>query len=228
MIIFEIVGSVAAAIVMAMALTKYPIAVGLLSILYVLTLLVRGGLILRRKIGRKHLEARIIRNFFHDMNEKLFGNLPGHRFTLFTVDPVNPDYITPYVRFVIGGKDGLSDAEESNAHYLRDMSYTGIAWQHPGYYHRHVFPLFKDREDFEFYYVNTLGIPREVVQDISKHMIGVRQIFCYGFVGSDDQFLGALSIDSDTEWGQIPGSLPMLREMLGILRSILETLLLRQ
>lgn len=228
MTILEVVGAVAAAFVMMLAFSEHPKAVALFASVYVLTLIVRGGIVLRLKIGRKHLEAGIIHKFFHYMNQKLFNNLPGHRFTLFTVDPVNSSYITPYIRFRIGGRDGLRDAEESRAHYSQGMSYTGIAWQHPKRCHMHVFPNFGNREEFEFYYVNTLQVPRDAVQQISDYMIGVRQIFCYGFVDSRDQFLGVLSIDSNTEWGQPADSMPLLDEMLGILRALLETLFSRR
>jgi hypothetical protein len=209
---------------MALAISNHPVAVALLASFYALTLIVRGGIVLRRKIGKKHLEVRIIHKFFHYMNQKLFNNLPGYRFTLFTVDPVNSNYITPYIRFQIGGRDGLTDAEKSKAHYSQGMSYTGIAWQHPRQCHRHVFPLFADREEFAFYYVNTLKVPREVVKHISDYMIEVRQIFCYGFVDASDQFMGVLSIDSDTEWGQTPDSMVLLGEMLGVLKALLGTL----
>jgi hypothetical protein len=73
---------------------------------------------------------------------------------------------------------------------------TGKAWEEAGQsLLLQVFPKFLTREDFENHYVNTWGIDKATVRDLSEYMMGVRTMFCYAFVGHDERTLGVLSLD---------------------------------
>lgn len=221
--ILDLIGGATAVFIGVLAYTPYPYLVSMLGVLYITTQAPRALLALkeRRSIELSHRKA--IHGFLHYMNNKLFGDQTDHRLTLFTVDPVNSDYIIPYVRFRVGGIDGIKDAEDSKSHYPKGIGYTGMAWEQPRNYHSCVFPEFEDRQSFEYYYTHELNIPRDIVEEISDYMVRVRQIFCYGFVDSRDQFLGVLSLDSCIEWECKPDEMPLLGEMLGVLGTLLES-----
>lgn len=210
---------------MALAYSEFPRIVELLAFVYVALFFVRSFMISKRIKTRDKRDKEIILRMLHYMNDKLFGRNSEHRLTLFVVDDVHKDYISPYVRFSIGGIDGVKDAEESNAHYTKGCGYTGIAWKQPSKCHVTVFPDFKTREEFEYYYLTKLSIPKEVVSNISDYMVKTKQIFCYGLVDSKDQFLGVLSIDSPIIWQ--PSTMTFLTEMLGLIRTVLEPIIRR-
>ena len=223
--ILDAIAATLMVITMALAYSTHPNAVIVLSLFYILTIAIRAFIVLRKRRSLDKLRRTAIHQFFHDMDHKLFGDQVNHRFTLFTVDPVNNKYITPYVRFSVGGIDGIKDAEQSKSRYLKGTGYTGMAWKEPRNYHFCTFPEFKDRGEFEYYYTHELKIPEDIVKEISDYMVNVRQIFCYGFVDSKDQFLGALSLDSCIEWRYTPDEMPLLNDILGTLRALLESIL---
>jgi hypothetical protein len=73
---------------------------------------------------------------------------------------------------------------------------TGKAWEEAGQsLLLQVFPKFLTREEFEDHYVNTWGIDKATVRDLSQYMVGVRTMFCYAFIGHDERTLGVLSLD---------------------------------
>jgi len=225
----EIIANSLAVIISVLAYTEYPTAVLILGLAFLAAQLHPPIDTLLARKDREELRRKVIFEFFCFMNRTFFPtNENEHRFTLFTVDLVNKNFIAPYVRFYVGCP-GMNEADKSKARYPWDtkgvgFGYTGMAWQRPKRFFYTTFPAFRSREDFEDYYINHLSIPKEVVKDISDYMVSVRQIFCYGFVDSKEQCLGILSLDSRIEWPQHPDAMPLLPEMLGALRTLLDSL----
>lgn len=58
-----------------------------------------------------------------------------------------------------------------------------------------TFPAFQTKQELNTHYIDVLKIDRVVVDDLSMHMVGVRTIVSYGFVGSNRRLLGVLSLD---------------------------------
>lgn len=222
-VFLDIFGAIITVIIACLAYSNYPNSVLWCGIIYVVTQIIRAILTASKRIERESIQRKAIHAFLCDMNRKMFGRNSSHQtFTLFTIDPVNTNYIIPYVRFSVGGR-GINDAEESKAYYPKGISYTGQAWKSPNKYISTAFPLFKDRDDFENWYINEINIPREIVKNISDRMVGVKQIFCFGFVDNNDQFIGVLSLDSTVEWNREPKKMAHLGESLQNLKTILNS-----
>lgn len=175
------------------------------------------------KTGRgEQYYKEIIRQYFHYMNKRLFGETPcDHRFTLFTIDTVNANYIIPYARYCKGGGDAGDDAEKSKARYPKGYGYTGIAWDKPGQCWYRKFDEFKTREQFNEFYEYELNIPAEIVKDLSPRMMETRHIFCWGIADATGKFLGVLSLDSRVDWPKDPPEMKDLAMLLGCLEAIL-------
>lgn len=214
------INSVVAITIAVLAYSEYPRTAYALGGLFVIILSSRIYLVVKRRRSRYYTEKKVIHDFFYYMNNKMFDGAAGHRFTLFIIDPVNSNFITPYVRFEVGGTNAIEAAERSKARYLKGIGYTGMAWEKTKFYLSHPFPDFNSREQFEDYYINILKIPKDIVEDISNYMVKVKHIFCYGLVDKRDQFLGVLSLDSLSIWEKNPES---LAEMLSLLELLLES-----
>jgi len=152
----------------------------------------------------RNIEYWVFHDFFQYMNQKLFDGKQGHRYTLFTVDSVYPDYLTPYVRFTIGETllEAATAAEKSRAIVPRKCGYVGIAWEKPESLIYREFPVFGSRDAYIAYCTDVLHFPRSIVENTSPYMYNVRSRFCWGILdGERRSFLGVLSIDSKDLWG---------------------------
>lgn len=214
------INSAVAISIATLAYSEHPRLVYALGGSFVVILSSRVYFVVKRRRSRYYTEKKVIHDFFFYMNNKMFGGVAGHRFTLFVIDPVNSNFITPYVRFEVGGTNGIEAAERSKARYIKGIGYAGMAWERTKSYISHPFPDFNSRELFEDYYINTLKIPRDIVADLSNYMVKVKHMFCYGLVDKQDQFLGVLSLDSLSSWEKEPA---FLAEMLSLLELLLES-----
>jgi hypothetical protein len=193
-----------------------------IGITYIAVQAVRAFLIIKRKEVKNLARKRTIHTLFRTMNRNMFGDSANHhRFTLFVPDLIHKEYITPYVRFSVGG-NGISDSDKSKSYYPRGVGYTGMAWESPDTYHSRKFPEFSTRDAFELYYTETLNIPEKIVTQLSSTMQKVKQIFCYGFIDSNDQFIGVLSLDSCISWD--PNENQYLGKTLIIAKEIISSL----
>ena len=220
--VYDAFTNIIAIVIAALAFSPHPRLVVILAVLYAAIVFLRVRYIFKRRKEVYRTEISTIRAFFHYMNERLFNGEPGHRFTLFCVDPINRDYITPYARFEVGDVDE-SGIPRSNARYRKGVGYTGQAWENLQEYTSCVFPEFSARNNLVEYYIHTLRMPDDIVRDISDHMINVRHIFCYGLTGYQGQFLGVLSVDSRSSWEREEEDKSLLIELLTILGTILES-----
>lgn len=203
-----------------LAFERQPWVAGVLVLVYVIAQFTRGLIGLKRIKDQEEHRVEVIRQFFHHMNETIFGGSNQHRFTLFTVDPINKNYIIPYVRHRIGG--GNDDAKNSKAYYPTGVGYTGLAWETPNTSFYKEFPEFNNRDEFEEYYRYRLQIPADIVSNISDHMLHVRHIFCWGFTDRTGRGLGVLSLDSREPWDQKPEEMSELSAKLASLKIFLE------
>ncbi len=150
--------------------------------------------------GRKALDfaqAEVLREFFEQLSYQVFKD--DHlRITLFRPLPFSSKYIVPWYRYSTTDEDIITVADRSTARFEKGQGFTGKAWENIGELTCTTFDDFGgDREKFTKYYVEILGIPREVVDKISDYMVFTRTILSCGFEGTNNRFLGVLSIDLD-------------------------------
>jgi hypothetical protein len=149
--------------------------------------------------GRKakdYAQAAVLRELFSQIHGELFADDEYIRITLFRPSPSDREYIVPWYRYTANTEDPISEAQKSLAKYRRGEGFTGQAWMVAG---EEIiiasFPEFFDRNEFEAYYIDTLGIDPKTVKSISVQMVNVRTVLTYGFNGIDGELLGVLSVD---------------------------------
>lgn len=166
----------------------------LLALAYIYFTGWRLWIVRRRRRVRQATERRAICQLFHWLYLQLFGIAPDRRFTLFVVDPEDPDQIIPKVRYEHGKPQDVAELS-SNAAYRRGEGFTGRAWEETSNVLFQPLPEFADHDAFTAYYVNTLKIRPEIVQGLSPYMEKVRSIYSYGYTDHQGHLLAVLSID---------------------------------
>ena len=144
---------------------------------------------------RDHVQAGVLRSLFLQMHHHVFNDDPRVRFTYFIRSPLNPGVIVPWYRYSPGTTDVIVAALQSRAQYKRGEGITAEAWKSPGELLLARFPRFESRKAFENYYIDELGISRDVAYQLSAYMKDVQAIFAYGFVDRLGRLLGVLSLD---------------------------------
>lgn len=176
--------------------STHPQLTAILGTLY--TMVVAGIVVItiRNRRAKDQIQGEVLWGLFALINKEVFKADHRTRFTLFRQDSFQRDYITPWYRYFKGGLGPIEEASRSKARYRRGEGMTGKAWAEAGRSLLLVgFPHFASREEFEAHYVNKLGISKDTVRDLTDHMMKVRTMFCYAFVGHGDRTLGVLSLD---------------------------------
>lgn len=192
----NLVALILAGILATLAYSQHPQATLILGIFYIVTLVTITFSTVRNRQARDYVQAEVFWGLSSLINKKIFQADHRTRFTLFRLATFRPSYITPWYRYLKGGRGPIEEATQSRARYKRKEGMTGQAWDEAGHSILcRVFPKFETREQFEDYYFNELHIAKETVKDLSDYMTHVQTMFCYGFVGSNERTLGVLSLD---------------------------------
>jgi hypothetical protein len=163
---------------------------------YFVLLLLSGVTVLRNRKARDHIQAEVLWELFHHMNNELFESSDTARFTFFNTTRFSrEECLVPWYRYRKGAQDPIEEANRSRAKYKRGEGITGQAWSKTGRLLFGTYPAFATRQDFERHYIDVLGIDRETVQRLSGEMQHVRTIFCYGFTNGSGKLIGVLSLD---------------------------------
>lgn len=190
---------IAALLMGALATLSYsthPNATLLLGTVYGVVVLVIFTVTVRTRRARDQVQAEVLWGLFSLINKEVFKADHRTRFTLFRPDSLRSEYITPWYRYLKGGRGPIEEALVSRARYKRGEGMTGRAWAECGRsLLLQVFPKFSTREEFEDHYINQLKIAKATVKELSDHMIQVQTMFCYAFVADADRTLGVLSLD---------------------------------
>lgn len=177
------------------------------GILYLLSLCLFYFITFRDRRAKDDVQGEVLWGLFSLINNEIFKGDHRTRFTLFKRDSDNSDLISPWYRYVKGGRGPIEEAEKSNARYSKGEGVTGEAWAQGGRTVLiQVFPQFENRERFEDFYINELGkspaghrsfqpILPQTVRALSAHMPKVRTMLCYAFLDSSERTLGVLSLD---------------------------------
>ncbi|MGH9853315.1 MAG: hypothetical protein ACREBD_26035 [Blastocatellia bacterium] len=176
----------------------------IVGIFYFIVVLVLFIVTIHSRAARDQVQAEVVWGLFSLINTEIFHDDPRTRFTLFRRSPFRPKYIVPWYRYYKGASDPISEAALSRARYKRNEGLTGKAWDQAG--QRLLFlplPEFHSRNEFVTHFVDTLGVEKDTVGDISEYMERVRAIFCYGFLWRD-RLLGVLSLDVQVPLTQLP------------------------
>jgi hypothetical protein len=186
--------------------------------LYLAFLVIKIWLNLSERRAIDRLQGEVLWGLFDMMNDNIFGGNCHVRFTLFRIDPIRPTYIIPWYRYEKAGHHPINAAQRSNARYRRGEGYTGRAWQEAGQnsFEFAFLPVFANRQQFEDYYVNSLGIEQSVVRDVSDYMTHTGVILSCGFSDTRGRFLGVLSID--LQWSLIQENPARFRDIDGAIR----------
>ncbi|MEK7995447.1 MAG: hypothetical protein AAB403_16730 [Planctomycetota bacterium] len=187
-----------AAVLAANTYTTHPELTILVSTLYVVVLILIFVATFRSRRARDQIQGEVVWGQFALINKEIFKGDYRTRFTLFKEDSFHRGQISPWYRYFKGGRGPIKEAEESRARYSRTKAdgLTGQAWQEAGRCMLwRLFPKFNNRQEFEDYYINKLGMSEKTVKHLSDYMIGVQSMFCFGFVCRREKTLGVLSID---------------------------------
>lgn len=146
---------------------------------------------------RNQIKVSIIKGILQKTCETIVKSEVEPRITWFEPDPIHPRIISPTIRI------GDHGAKPKSVHYAECVGITGLAHARPLKIWVHKFPIFKNRDDMENYYLSTLKMPKSTVDKISDHMVNVRTIVSIGIARNDtNESMGVLSIDFLEEWKQ--------------------------
>ncbi len=192
--VLEGVANLCLLIIALNTLSAAPVIGLLFGMVYVFATGWRYVLTLRRRRVRDATERKTVGQLLNWFYDQMFGRTPGRRLTLFAIDPLDPQYIIPRVRYAPGHADHNAE-RGSRARYRRGEGFTGRAWDKPGELMYELLPAFPNRTEFTRYYVEQLRMAPETVERISDYMVAVRGIYSYGFRDHEGHLLGIVSID---------------------------------
>jgi len=175
--------------------SQNPTATTFATAIYVLAAIGRSVIVIRTRRARDYVQASIFWNLCDQICRNVFAGEKRIRVTLFERDRLRWGFIVPKYRYEPGASDPIEEADRSRARYKKGQGITGRAWSEPGRIFLANFPSFATRDDFVNFYVNRVGIDREVVNDLSPYMQACQGMLAYGLDDSIHRFLGVVSMD---------------------------------
>ncbi len=160
-----------------------------------------------RSLERTRLEPKLramdaISKWLQRFGDTLFaGSNSVHRVTLFQRRKriFLGEILVPTHRYRLGRGNEL----KSRAWFPRGQGMAGTAWNHPRQTLVHRFPEFKDRASCRLYHRHQLKLSRWRAYWLSHRMSKQRWLFCFGIVDDRNETIAVLSIDSDTDIGEL-------------------------
>lgn len=147
-------------------------------------------------------QTDIISRFLRRFGDELFeGSNSVHRVTLFQRRKrlFRHEILVPTHRYRLGHGSML----RSRARFRRGEGMAGIAWNHPRQTLAHSFPGFVDIDSFRNYQRKELKLSRWRAMCLSRRMFMQRWLLCFGIVDYSGETVAVLSIDSDTDVGDL-------------------------
>ncbi len=147
---------------------------------------------------RDRVQAAMLWKAFSRANKYFLDNSGGTRFTVFRPSIVDSDVLVPWYRFQKGGQGAIKEAQKSRARFKEGEGTAGSVWKSrkEDWVFSRPDREFGTRAQFDQYCIDKLELPKDVVSDLSDHMIPVRYIFAQLILTDDDKLLGVLTIDS--------------------------------
>lgn len=177
--------------------TQYAVFGAILGTLYIVFVVVKFYLTITSRRAKDALQGEVLWGLFDLLNREIFSHENRTRFTLFLCDKIDRRRIIPWYRYVKGGSDAISEAENSNVAYRKGEGVTGRAWQQAGESELSLllFPPFANKQELIAHYTTDLEVADTTAASISDYMIQVGAIFSIGYTDTRGKFLGVLSID---------------------------------